>query len=445
MNSKFLKIITIPGRSDYNNQFRLGEFYNCTMELGETIRSLVKTSIDTNQIHNKRVLLKPNWVRHSLAPEDDICLRTNDNFTIAVLAAILEMKPSEVVIGDAPIQGCKWDKMISNAFIGSIDSLSNSHNIPVLVRDFRRRTYTFSENAPVAELKPLTDYIIFDLGKESFLEPVTQTDQNRFRVTNYDPSRMLMAHSQGIHKYCISKEFFNTDIVISIPKVKTHQKTGITGALKILVGINGDKDFLPHHRIGGTGFDGDCYPGRSYIRYFSELLLDKANHNQGTKRFWLWQKLSSLLWMLSFPGPKHSLEAGWYGNDTTWRMVMDLNRIAEFGRSDGTISNMPQRQIYSICDGIIGGQGDGPLFPQPLPLGIVSVTNNALVNDKAMAILMGFPPLKIPLLSSQPPTNQDTNCEISLNGFKIQLEDLVPYAVRANPPRGWVDYFNAVK
>ncbi len=69
------------------------------------------------------------------------------------------------------------------------------------------------------------------------------------------------------------------------------------------------------------------------------------------------------MWKLSFPKKVHYLVAGWYGNDTAWRMVIDLNKIAIYGKQDGTISKTPQLQPHSLCDEIIGGQGDWPLNP----------------------------------------------------------------------------------
>lgn len=97
------------------------------------------------------------------------------------------------------------------------------------------------------------------------------TQDDNFRITCYPPERLKREHQKGHHRYCIIKDLFEADVVLSLPKVKTHQKTGITGALKNFVGVNGDKDYLPHHRIGGTKFGGDCYPGGSLLRRWSEF------------------------------------------------------------------------------------------------------------------------------------------------------------------------------
>ncbi|WP_430934260.1 DUF362 domain-containing protein [Saccharicrinis sp. 156] len=440
---RFLHITTVFDEENNRTIEYLSELYNDKDSLQGLISESIHSGLSKNEIAGKTVLLKPNWVKHSYYPDDEICLRTHDNFLLATLEIILKCKPTKVIIGDAPIQGCRWDEVVHEQLKWQVNEQSKQYQIPVSVRDFRRRTYQVSGNNPESGIRSLSEYVIFDLGKDSYLEEIT-TNNNNFRVTNYDPERMSTAHSPGVHKYCIAKEFFESDIVISLPKVKTHQKAGITGAIKNLVGINGDKDFLPHHRIGGKNMGGDCYPGKSPLRYWSELALDKANRRQGTKQFWMWQKLSSLLWKLSLPQQEHQMAAGWYGNDTTWRMVMDLNKVGEYGRIDGTLSKDKCRRIYSLCDGIVGGQGDGPLEPQPLALGAISFTNNSFLNDRAMAVLMELDTNKIPLLAREYEGDKEGNSILTINGKRSTLKDLCAYSIKAKPPIGWERHLNNI-
>ena len=283
-------------------------------------------------------------------------------------------------------------------------------------------------------------FLIFDVGKESYLEPITKEGKNEFRVTQYNPDRFILSHKPGMHKYCITKELFDADVVISLPKIKTHQKAGITAALKNIVGLNGDKDFLPHHRIGGTGMGGDSYPGKNYLRYLTELCHDAANRRQGTKAYVFFMRLASVLWRLSLPSQEHQTAAAWHGNDTTWRMVMDLNKIVIFGKADGTLASIPQRTLYSLSDGIIGGQGDGPLKPDPLNLGIVAFSNNSAWHDLAMATLMKMKKEKIPLLQSAKKFLIDQKVDVRLNGTIIDLEKLDLYSTKATMPPGWINY-----
>ena len=53
----------------------------------------------------------------------------------------------------------------------------------------------------------------------------------------------------------------------------------------------------------------------------------------------------------------------WHGNDTIWRTIVDLNKILFFSKKDGFLSNEIQRKYFAIVDGIIGGEGNGPHFP----------------------------------------------------------------------------------
>jgi hypothetical protein len=48
-------------------------------------------------------------------------------------------------------------------------------------------------------------YALFDLGRESLLEPVT-TEEPLIRVTCYDPKLLAQTHSPGRHQYLIAKD-----------------------------------------------------------------------------------------------------------------------------------------------------------------------------------------------------------------------------------------------
>jgi len=435
--NRFVNIKTVYRGDSLRTIEGLAAVYSDQIRLKDLITEVAGNWLNASLVQGKKVLLKPNWVKHSAKDSDEICLRTHDRFVLAALEIILDLKPAGVVIGDAPIQGCYWDRMISDSFMEAIVALEYKHGIPVEVKDFRRVTFDPKLNNPVTERNPMSRYLVFDVGRESYLEPVSRADRKLFRVTYYNPDRLAETHRPGVHKYCITRELFDADVVISMPKVKTHQKAGVTAALKNLVGLNGDKDYLPHHRLGGTGFGGDCYPGKNYLRYLSELARDAANRKQGRWQYRPWLKVSGLLWRLSFPGKEHHLGASWYGNDTTWRMVLDLNRIAEFGKADGTLADTPQRVLYSLSDGIVGGQGNGPLKPDPLPLGIVSFTNHSGMHDVCMGLLMGFDINRIFLLKTAEKLAAKTEVDVFIDGKKITPGSLAGYSVDTDPPPGW--------
>jgi uncharacterized protein (DUF362 family) len=436
----FLNIQTVFDENTERTVDALQQVYSNHQRLVKMLGEISANAINETSVAGKKVLLKPNWVKQSYKQFDDLCLRTNDSYLLAVLEVVIAKKPASIVIGDAPIQGCNWDRMISQQLLDNIAAIAEKYQIPVMVKDFRRVTFDTTANKTDVERNPMSEYIIFDVGKASYLEPITKAEKNQFRVSQYDPDKFVQTHKPGMHKYCITKELFNADIVISIPKIKTHQKAGITCALKNIVGLNGDKDFLPHHRIGGTEMGGDSYPGKNILRYWSELALDNANRKKGKPAYWFWIRLSTVLWKISLPKNKHQLSAAWYGNDTTWRMVMDLNTIVVFGKEDGTLADTPQRFLYSFCDGIVGGEGDGPLYPDPLNLGVVCFSNDSPTTDICMATLMGLNIEKIPLLMAAKSFMPGRKVELQLNGQKTTQEELKKYACNAKPSPGWMQY-----
>jgi uncharacterized protein (DUF362 family) len=437
----FVHVLKMFSGPETRNLETLKQLYGDRRQLVSAIRNVTGAFLDVKDVAGKRLFLKPNWVRHDVKPDHDVwCLRTHDDFVLAAVEYFLSLGPAQIVVGDAPVQSCRWELAISPIFLSGISRLSAEFGIPVIVKDYRRVFFDPKNNKVEGERVSLDAYTIFDLGKESCLESISYKKPNAFRVTSYDPARLAMAHGPGFHKYCITHELFNSDIVISMPKLKTHQKAGITAALKNIVGLNGDKDFLPHHTKGGTGDGGDCYPGSNMLRRNAEHVLDFANRRRGHFGYRFLIRLAALLWRLSFPSSLHQAAAGWYGNDTTWRMVMDLNKIALYGTKDGKIMTMKQRQFFSLGDGIIGGQGNGPLDPDPLNLGVVTFTNHSGMHDVVCSLLMQFDYRKINLLRHVFNLSVNDQVKFYLDGKPCTLDDYRDCSIPTIPPPGWVEH-----
>lgn len=437
----FVKLIKVFEGYQNRNLDYLAKYYADKRRLLSDVNNIFDGVIDGKQVSGKSIFLKPNWVNHDRYSEDKYCLRTNDSLLIAIVEFLLTLKPAILILGDAPIQGAIWDKICTESLRSEIISLCKKTNTECKFLDFRKVIYRSDLNLFSSNLVTNDNYLIFDLKSESYLEPITLNERNNFRVAQYDHKRLGAVQTKGMHKYCIVKELFNVDLILSIPKVKTHQKTGITAALKNSVGFNGDKNFLPHHRIGGTKYGGDSYEGGHILRFVSERILDLSNKFVGRTLYKPLLMSSMLFWKLSKPRLIDQWGAAWYGNDTTWRMVLDINKILIFGKGDGTISNEPQRQLFSLCDGVIAGQGDGPLLPKPLSLGFLSFSNNAAINDYIFACLMKLKPDKIPLIQHAFALYPKNFSNIYLNGKRISLECLKEFEIATLPPPGWIEYF----
>ncbi len=436
----FVSVTTCWEKPEERNLEFLGQLYRNQAWLLQQVDTIFEKHLPVASVEGKKILLKPNLVKEDRFADDAVCLRTHDLFILAALEAVLMRRPAHVMVADAPIQGCDWEKMASG-FAPQIQTLSKKYDIPVEFIDFRRVSFNPRTNQFVSNRRDLNHYVIFDTGQRSFLDPVCNDSKKPFRVLQYRADRLARTHCSGKHQYCIAREFFACDTVITLPKIKTHEKTGLTNAMKILVGINGDKDFLPHHRVGGTAQGGDCYLGGNWLRRTAEAIFDFANVHIGRRLYRPLYILGRLIWKLSLPQAEHPFSAGWYGNDTTWRMVRDIDLIAEFGTSDGKLAGQPQRQIYSLCDGIIGGQGNGPLRPSPFPLGIILFANDNRLADLVAGTLMGMELEKIPLLQNVMLILSDiAQHDFLLNNQKITLEALKPLALPATMPRGWTNY-----
>src|SRR5215475_11551638 len=349
-----------------------------------------------------RVLIKPNLVLHeNEGPWGIAPLVTHQSLIRAVVEGALRAGPSEVLIGDAPLQGCDFQRLLSVTGLGEwADRLMRLEPSFKGVRDFRRTTCVFVNGVRLAaeSLQSEERFILFDLGRDSLLEPVAD-GRNSFRVTCYDPRLMARTHAPGRHQYLVAKEVIEADVIINLPKLKTHKKAGITCALKNLIGINGNKEYLPHHRLGGASAGGDCYPGKSLVKRATEYALDRQNEARSPITGKLWHGAAENLGRISSrAGDQIGVEGSWSGNDTVWRTGLDLNKILLYGRPDGTMAGQPQRQVLHVADAVVAGQGDGPLCPQPLPLGLILAGRNAAAVDRVGAHLLGYDPERLPIV-----------------------------------------------
>jgi hypothetical protein len=326
----------------------------------------------------------------------------------------------------------------SKSFLFQIDELQKTMNIPIKVVDFRNEKWeqkkTLQKNC-----RNKSDYILYDLTTESLLEPLSVQNKT-FRVGDYDPEETIKNHNKGTHKYLIAREVIDADIVINLPKLKTHQKAGVTNGLKNYVGTIGEKAYLAHHSSNLSKSGGDCYPGNNFIRKGAEYFNEVSFKYKGTIFYYLFHYISSIIWRFAAKSDYASLGGTWYGNDTVWRMVLDINKIISFGTINGGISSFPQRKLITISDAIIAGQGDGPLKPMHHEMGMVSISNNDMLLDFVMAALMDFDSRKIPLLKSFANSVNSFEFQIFIDGNRIKVEDLHRFSIKTKPPKGWIGH-----
>jgi len=368
----------------------------------------------------------------------------------AILKYVAAASPGEVIIGDAPIQGCDFPSLRRDT---GVDRLASQFAAAtrIEVKDFRvtrRASDRFSAKALKSD-RSHEDYIEFDLGASSWLEPVTG-ENAEFRVTMYDPEALKQTHAPARHRYLVAREIIDADVVINVPKLKTHKKAGITGALKNAVGINGLKDYLPHHRKGSPESGGDCYARKSAFKTAGEACLDVANRMD--QRRWVAAVLGGAARAATrldeITGGDRNMEGGWHGNDTIWRTVLDLQRILNCGRADGSVASSPQRRVIHITDAIIAGEGDGPLYPYPVSLGVMTMALDPAAAEWVHALLMGFDPQKIPLVRHALTSAglDPSKIRVHYEGKRLTCEQLGEHEWPSfRVPSGWAGHCEASK
>jgi hypothetical protein len=136
---------------------------------------------------------------------------------------------------------------------------------------------------------------------------------------------------------------------------------------------------------------------------------------------------------------------GWSGNDTTWRMVCDLNKVLAHFDGDGRASaGSLRRRILHLVDAVIAGQGEGPLGPEPVPSGFAGCSRDPVALDAACARMTGLDYARIPYIvkASEVEALAFTSMgreapAVYVDGLSSDLDAIEP-RVRIRPARAWI-------
>jgi uncharacterized protein (DUF362 family) len=399
-----------------------------------------------------RIVLKPNWVRHEVSPDFPIrAMVTSAQVIEATLAACIEKYPRalEILVGDAPLQDCDFERMLTQSGADRVAAKFSSLRTPRIVFcDFRRERFElrkgFLSKVTRGTFGDPAGYREVVMDAESLLDPISG-HRERFGVSDYGTAGLRSHHRFGHHRYLFAGSVLEADLLVNLPKMKTHQKAGVTGALKNLVGCNGDKACLVHYLKGRPQRGGDEFPPDIPWPIEVQVRVREALQKRSRALFRalrpLWRLMKDVYGIRTEGTPSNLerrrfyLAAGaWHGNDTIWRMVYDLNRIVRYAPpGGGALCRTPQRGYVAILDGIVAGEGNGPLQPLPVAAGVLAASDNPFAVDMAMARLMGFDHAKIPVLSRRAEFGEWGDVDAATLS---QIEALSPGRTFMAPP-GW--------
>jgi len=401
----------------------------------------------------ERIVIKPNFVLSSHAEGGNLfSIITHPSMIRAIIDYTFKALngEGEIIIADAPQMDCNFEQLLEKTGLYSIQELywkKKRFKIEILdLRDFWLDSGRNEAAAFVGRRRTLTgDHlgsVVINLGRRS--EFYTLKNSQNFYGADYNREETICHHSGEVQKYMVSRTILNADVVIMVPKLKVHKKVGVTLGGKGLVGINTNKNYLVHYTLGTPSSGGDQFPDEflnfkeNFIvktqRALSDLLLARRNRVLDAGYVGIRH-----IYRNFFKGVfgevdknKRILDGGnWYGNDSAWRMVSDLMKIIMYADRDGGLRDIPQRRIFTVIDGIIGGERNGPLVPMEKKSGVVIAGLNPLATDIVGTRMMGFDWRKLKYIVSLLENKQ----------FEFYLDDVRQISVLSNIPE-WQDIFD---
>lgn len=362
-----------------------------------------------------KVLLKPNLVfhMHPKSEKDMESMITNAAIIRPLIDYILIASKGDIsiTIADAPVQGGDFKKVCELSGVSELQRFYKSKGIGIKVIDMRMiRSLPNSMGVMEKRIsqRDVNQYCRVDLKDKSELIDVIYK-ANRFEITDYGFGAVKRHHNKQKNEYLIPKEVLDTDLFINLPKLKTHRKAGLTCAMKNLVGINGDKTCLAHHTRGIKEKGGDEFNKKNIKNYLKVRIWTTLKTNKlGIKiaslikkfyQIFIWKGKTLKEYNMD-NAPKVFSEGSWYGNDTIWRCVKDLNKIIFFADKHGEMKKERQRNYLCIVDAVMAGEGEGPMEQTTKPFGVIFAGKNPVYIDYVASELMCYDYRDIPTVAN---------------------------------------------
>ena len=393
-------VAAFAGPTDYSDREAVGRLVVQTLEALELPAAFVRPG--------DRVVLKPNWIKEydERFPEPDhwehVVTHPSVIEAVARWVAGRLGDSGSVVICDAPQTDSSFATLRRYCGLdGLIERCAAAFpQIEFALLDLRPEEWHAVDGVTVSRTKLAGDpagttHVRLDDASEF----VGFAGEGRLYGASYDVAETNQRHAGATHEYLLCRTPMDADVLINLPKLKTHKKVGLTCALKNLVGINANKNWLPHHTEGTPDRGGDQFPASTAKARLEHSWMGAAKrmlkNRPGLSRLFVPLKKAGRLY---FGDTQRVVRSGnWHGNDTCWRMVLDLNKCLFFFDGSGNRRTRPLRYLC-LVDGIVAGEGNGPMAPDPLPCGVLLAGTHPVAVDCLAATVMGFDWRKLRLL-----------------------------------------------
>lgn len=431
---------------------------NLTYDVSALYESIVNSSVMDVIMPGDKVLIKPNWVQESHNRNESWeQMITHPTLITAVLKHVLEKLAGSgsVVIADSPMTPANFEKILAHMPIKKWKAMCSQASIKFSIIDMRNECWDTKDGIIIAKHTLQGDpngHVLFDLQGGSSEFNNKEKPQEGYYGASYDTEETNLAHDGFHNQYEMAYSVIDADVFINLPKVKTHRKAGLTCSLKNLVGISTNKNLIPHHSAGTPAEGGDQFAinGNTIKLEGSLTAYAKNMAKNSTLVAYFLVPLKKLARVIFGDNSNTVRNGSWWGNDTLWRSIVDLNKLLLYGNVDASLRSDcedSKKRYISICDGIICGEGDGPLEPDAVNAGFVVCGTNAVAVDCVVARLSGLDYAKIPSIAKAFESKlyklvsfsyDDIVC-IDATGKTSALKDISPL-IFLRPASGWVNH-----
>jgi len=411
----------------------------------------------------QKVLIKPNLVTHKHPQGDKAIFGTISHPSIIrslIDYARLAIGPDgHIIIGDIPIENCDFNVLCEITGLKSMyDSLKKRGYKNLELFDFRTfRTEQYPDSSVIKNNLPgdPRGYTDIDSGRLSLFQELEDIlgKQNYYTlgdhsVDHINPKTRKIGlpnkyHSNGRHVYKISNSVLDSDFVISLAKLKTHKFAGVTLCLKNAVGICAGKEFLPHRRPGTPAEGGDSFPCYPSIRYVGRLRLKRAIYRAiggKTARRFVSLVRKVLPQKLPHEARLEPLYGDWYGNDTIWRTILDLNLILLYADRHGLDLSQQKRNYLGLIDGILGMDHEAPMAGLTVQSNLLIAGIDPIAVDILGTYMMGFDPHKITTITGANAKQCSVLGDTELDEEQIAGNTSLDNAIcKFVPTKGWAE------
>ena len=354
------------------------------------------------------VLIKPNWVKqgHHLTDSWEQIITHG-----AVIRAVIDYvrlalhRRGRISLADGPLLSSNFSEIIKRSAIDEVmKHLGRAEpGVESEVLDLRMVFFESRDDVVVRRHRLPGDprgEVVVNLGKASLFHGFQ--GEGRYYGADYDTEEVNQHHRGEVQEYKLSGTAMRANVIIDVPKLKTHQKVGVTVALKGIVGLNCGRNWLPHRTQGTPEQGGDQFAASQWrqkceyaaVRWFEEASL---RHPKSVPALY---RLAKRAGKRIFGRTHETIRGGgWHGNETLWRMALDINRALMYADCNGHLQEQPTKRRFCVVDGIIAGEGVGPIYADAKPCGVIIAGRNPVAVDVVASEVMGFDHERIAMLA----------------------------------------------